>query len=150
MLIETDEPTHTVEVNGEIIASGGDEITIGETAAVKGEFVGLEAVIVAPKTLLVVWKAEPQELVVYVCVTEAGIFPCVKFKTGLPSPKLTTYEVLAGLPAMFVIGNVNVYGAHPAVFPFELKPSVSCANTGIWSRIKTKSNNSDLAIFSTI
>jgi hypothetical protein len=75
LLNETDEPTHTVELSGERIASGGDEITIGETAAVKGELVGLEAVIVAPKTLLVVWKAEPHELVVYVCVTEAGIFP---------------------------------------------------------------------------
>jgi hypothetical protein len=64
LLNETDEPTQTVEVSGEIMASGGEDITMGETAAVKGEFVGLEAVIVAPKTLLVVWKAEPQELVV--------------------------------------------------------------------------------------
>ena len=59
----TVEPTQTVEVSGEIIASGGDEITMGETAAVKGESVGVVAVMAAPKTFCVARYDEPQELV---------------------------------------------------------------------------------------
>ena len=52
-----------------------------------------------------------------VCETDDGIVDCVKFNTGLPSPKFNWYVVLAVLLETLLILKTTVCGAQPLAFP---------------------------------
>ena len=99
-----------------IEAFGFLEIRIGVTVPIVGpsEFV---AVKVAPKQFCCPENVCPQEIEVKVCETDDGIVDCVKFNTGLQSPKFNWYVVLAVLLETLPILKTTVCGAQPLAFP---------------------------------